>query len=231
MAMGATALIVSFGSLTALGVDPASARAAAVVSTPVSEAAGALLAVEAQLEVTPVPLAAASPGAVLVSAATTDPAGVPSPYQQIVAQFADRRAELARLVAADAGVSASDLEAVWAKTDDRRMAAVYSALSQVGTLYKRRGVSPGGFDCSGFTSWAWAQAGVNIPRSSAGQIRTLGARDTTQLQPGDIVWRPGHVMMYLGVGDAVVHSPQSGKRVTVARWGKVKRFGSPLAEA
>jgi cell wall-associated NlpC family hydrolase len=229
--MGATALIVSVGSLTTIGVDPASARAAAVVSTPVSQAAGALLAVEAQLQVTPVPLAAATPGAVLASSATTDPTGVTSPYQQIVAQFADRRAELARLVAAEAGVSAIDLDAVWAKTDDRRMVAVYSALSQVGTLYKRRGVSPGGFDCSGFTSWAWAQAGVEIPRSSSGQIRSLESRGATQLQPGDLVWRPGHIMMYLGIGDAVVHSPQSGRRVSVAKWGKVKRFGSPLANA
>lgn len=229
--MGATALIVSVGSLTAIGVDPASARAAAVVATPVSQAAGALLAVEAQLEITPVPLAAATPGAVLASPATADPAGATGPYQQIVAQFADRRAELARLVAADAGVSAVELEAVWAATDDRRMVAVYSGLSQVGTLYKRRGVAPGGFDCSGFTSWAWARAGVDIPRSSSGQISSLDARTATDLQPGDLVWRPGHIMMYLGVGDAVVHSPQSGRRVSVAKWGKVKRFGSPLADA
>jgi len=229
--MGATALLVSIGSLTAIGVDPASARAAAVITTPVSQAAGAVLAVEAQLELTAVPLAAATPGAVLASPAAADPAGAAGQYQQIVSQFADRRAELARLVAADAGVSASELEAAWAKTDDRRMVAVYSALSQVGTLYKRRGVAPGGFDCSGFTSWAWAQAGVNIPRSSSGQIGSLDARRASQLQPGDLVWRPGHIMLYLGVGDAVVHSPQSGKRVTVAKWGKAKRFGSPLATA
>jgi len=30
---------------------------------------------------------------------------------------------------------------------------------------------------------------------------------------GDLMWYPGHVMLYLGIGDLVVHSPTRGRTV------------------
>jgi cell wall-associated NlpC family hydrolase len=136
--------------------------------------------------------------------------------------------DLADLVAARTGVSATALVDVWNRTDSVRLTAVYAALGQVGTRYVRKGAHPGGFDCSGLTSYAWAQAGVVIPRSSGEQIRWAQKRTAATLLPGDLVWRPGHVMLYLGTGDAVVEATEPGRPILVDSYGKARKFGSPL---
>ena len=48
------------------------------------------------------------------------------------------------------------------------------------------------------------------------------------VEPGDLVQYPGHVMMSLGLGTAIVHAPQTGKTVEVKAWSKARRAGSPL---
>ena len=122
------------------------------------------------------------------------------------------------------------LEAVWVRTDGRRMKAVLTAMAQVGTRYRFTGNKPGGFDCSGLTSYAWSQAGVKIPRTSTLQFQGLTKKSATELLPGDIIWHPGHVSMYLGVGTAVVDAPQTGKTVLVksAPASSWVSFHSPL---
>ncbi len=70
---------------------------------------------------------------------------------------------------------------------------------------------PNAFDCSGLTSWAWAQAGVSIPRTSAEQA-TLPSVPIDQLQAGDLVsyYSPvHHVAMYIGNGQVVNASTES----------------------
>ncbi len=136
--------------------------------------------------------------------------------------------QLADLVASRTKVRADALMKVWQSTDERRMKAILIAMSQVGTRYRWTGNQPGGFDCSGLTSYAWAQAGVKIPRTSSEQVSKLTARSFDQLQPGDLIYRPGHIGMYLGVGDAMVHAPQTGKTVEVKKIGKSTRYVSPL---
>ncbi len=122
------------------------------------------------------------------------------------------------------------LEAVWVRTDGRRMKAVLTAMAQVGTRYRFTGNKPGGFDCSGLTSYAWSQAGVKIPRTSTLQYQGLTKKSASELLPGDIIWHPGHVSMYLGVGTAVVDAPQTGKTVLVksAPASSWVSFHSPL---
>ncbi len=53
--------------------------------------------------------------------------------------------------------------------------------------------------------------------------------DADEAQAGDLVYYPGHVMMYLGVGDAIVHSRNSGSTVeiTFVTGGRSVRFGDP----
>jgi cell wall-associated NlpC family hydrolase len=134
-------------------------------------------------------------------------------------------------MAADrAGVPAAELEAVWSTTSQERLTVVYSALAQVGVRYKRSGSTPAGFDCSGLVNFAWASVGVDLPRNSRGLINAASPRTPEQLLPGDLVWRPGHIMLYLGVGTAVVQATQSGRPVAVSDWGRVKKFGSPIAD-
>lgn len=78
-------------------------------------------------------------------------------------------------------------------------AAVAAATAQVGTPYVWGGSQPGGFDCSGLTSWAYAQAGVEIPRLAAHQA--VGQQVSyDELLPGDLVVWEGHVAMYTGDG-------------------------------
>ncbi len=78
-------------------------------------------------------------------------------------------------------------------------AAVQAAKSQIGTPYTWGGSQPGGFDCSGLTSWAYGQAGVDIPRTAAEQA--VGQQVAYEdLQEGDLVVWDGHVAMYAGDG-------------------------------
>lgn len=79
------------------------------------------------------------------------------------------------------------------------LAAVAAATSQIGTPYVWGGSAPGGFDCSGLTSWAYRQAGVEIPRTAEAQ--TVGRQVSHgELLPGDLVLWTGHAAMYVGDG-------------------------------
>jgi cell wall-associated NlpC family hydrolase len=78
-----------------------------------------------------------------------------------------------------------------------------------------------GFDCSGLTLYAYAQAGVQIVRPSDAQLtRAKLVVPFTEAQPGDLLfWGTHHVAMYLGVhGGAhrMVEAPQSGDVVKVS---------------
>lgn len=78
-------------------------------------------------------------------------------------------------------------------------AAVNAALSQIGTPYVWGGNGDGGFDCSGLTSWAYRQAGIELPRLAEEQ--TVGRQvSADELQPGDLAVWDGHVAMCIGDG-------------------------------
>ena len=81
-----------------------------------------------------------------------------------------------------------------------------------GRPYCWGGAGPDCFDCSGLTSAAWQAAGLPIPRTSDAQHAQLAPVGMQELAPGDILWRPGHVGIYLGSGWAM-HAPGRGKPV------------------
>ncbi|MGV4985088.1 NlpC/P60 family protein [Streptomyces sp. NPDC001709] len=95
----------------------------------------------------------------------------------------------------------------------RAGAAFSAAQSQIGKPYVYGATGPSSYDCSGLTSWAYAQAGVSIPRTSEAQAN-IGTRISSvdQLQVGDLVFFYGdlhHVGLYAGNGQ-VLHAPHTG---------------------
>jgi len=130
--------------------------------------------------------------------------------------FIRLRRATAELVADRLALDPKELEAAWSDSDISHQTALLAALTQVGVPYKRFAMKPGvGFDCSGLTSFAWGQAGFNLPHNSTRQIRAADPRTQETAQAGDLLRYPGHVMMWLGVGEAVIHSPQPRQFVEV----------------
>ena len=76
---------------------------------------------------------------------------------------------------------------------------------------------PDSYDCSGLTSWAYAQVGVSLPHSSYDQWNYGVPVSKDQLEPGDLVFFDGlgHVGIYVG-GGAFVHAPHTGTVVQVS---------------
>ena len=93
--------------------------------------------------------------------------------------------------------------------------AVGIAMQYRGVKYKWGGSTPSGFDCSGFVSYVYAQLGKSVPHSSAAISRMGTSLPLSQAQPGDILWHPGHVAIYVG-GGKIIHAPKPGDRVKVA---------------
>ena len=87
-----------------------------------------------------------------------------------------------------------------------------TALSLRGAPYRNGGVTPTGFDCSGFVQYVFGQHGVSMPREAREQFRVGRTVDRGRLQPGDLVFfttvAPGasHVGIVIG-GDQFVHAP------------------------
>jgi cell wall-associated NlpC family hydrolase len=81
--------------------------------------------------------------------------------------------------------------------------AVAYAYSRIGAPYCWGGAGPTCFDCSGLTRASWLAGGKSIPRTSNQQGAELPALPLEMAMPGDILWRPGHVGLYVGNGLAI----------------------------
>jgi cell wall-associated NlpC family hydrolase len=87
-------------------------------------------------------------------------------------------------------------------------ALLHNALAYLGAPYRTGGSSPSGFDCSGFTQYAFATIGIRIPRTADKQFYS-GRLIAGDPLPGDLVffqtyqYGPSHVGIYLGGGQFV----------------------------
>lgn len=76
-----------------------------------------------------------------------------------------------------------------------------------------------GYDCSGFTRYAFAGVGVQIPKYSGDQYNFGRAIPPSQAKRGDLIfWGPGgsqHVAIYLG-GGKMLEASGSAEKVTVS---------------
>ncbi|MGY1601106.1 NlpC/P60 family protein [Geodermatophilus sp. SYSU D00815] len=100
------------------------------------------------------------------------------------------------------------------------VAAVSSALAQLGKPYVPGGTGPDAFDCGGFTAATWLLAGYALPLTPAGQWSTGAAVPVGDLQVGDLVIGDGgqDVGIYLGAGE-VVGASAVDRTVTVRPLG------------
>lgn len=125
--------------------------------------------------------------------------------------------------------------------------AINAAMRWLGTMYawgggSLTGPSEGfypdqgviGFDCSGLTRYAYARAGIILPRVAADQYYALPHVSSANLQPGDLVFYGPtadlihHVAMYIGNGQ-MIEAPESGEviHITRMRWGDYYGAGRP----
>ena len=85
----------------------------------------------------------------------------------------------------------------------------------LGCKYVYGGMSPSGFDCSGFTSYVYKHFGYSLNRTSSGQRSNGVAVDKSNLQAGDILCFNGHVGLYIG-GGSFIHAANPSKGVIIS---------------
>jgi cell wall-associated NlpC family hydrolase len=90
--------------------------------------------------------------------------------------------------------------------------AVAAAYHALGAPYVFGAAGPNQFDCSGLTSWAWAQAGVYLPHSALAQLGSLPHVPLSSVAAGDIIYYGSvspHVAIYVG-GGMIIHARHPG---------------------
>jgi len=94
------------------------------------------------------------------------------------------------------------------------------ALSLTGIPYVYGGSTPAGFDCSGFTQYVYARAGISIPRTSGAQGAAGTFVSASEARPGDLVWHAyGHVGIYAGNGMVVEATTPGSVSKVQPLWG------------
>ncbi|WP_423463078.1 C40 family peptidase [Promicromonospora sp. MS192] len=181
------------GSLDTADLDALAGQArAALASAPV-----VTVATDAELRVEKTAVS-------VVSAAENDE------YQAQLA--AEAEAEAAEAAAAAAAEAAQAAAAVEIPASASGSAVVSIAMRYLGVPYLWAGSTPEGFDCSGFTSYVFAQVGIDLPRTSSEQRYAGTEVSWADARPGDLIWTPGHIAIYAGDG-MQVEAPVPGKTV------------------
>lgn len=101
---------------------------------------------------------------------------------------------------------------------DQMTTALRAAISKLGRPYVWGAEGPDTFDCSGLVQWAYAQAGIRMPRVTHQQWVSGVQVPLSQAQPGDLLfWRNdptnpdyiSHVAIFWGDGK-MLHAPRTG---------------------
>ena len=93
------------------------------------------------------------------------------------------------------------------------------AESFIGTPYRLGGITPAGFDCSGFTQYVYAHEGIHIGRVTTQQENAGTQISVSQAQPGDLLFWGSkgatyHVGIYVGNGKFIA-APEPGMSVSI----------------
>ena len=111
-----------------------------------------------------------------------------------------------------------------------RSTVVSAAYAQIDGTYVWAACNPGArqFDCSGLTMYCYSCAGISISHSSGSQS-SFCSKPISQAVAGDVVWRPGHVGIYVGGGNTIeALSPGQGIQFVSGGLYSFSRCGSPV---
>jgi cell wall-associated NlpC family hydrolase len=102
-------------------------------------------------------------------------------------------------------------------------AAIAAARTRLGDPYVWGATGPDSFDCSGLTQWAYARAGIELPRVANEQWYAGPHPSLNALEPGDLLFYATdlsdpvtihHVTLYIGHG-MMIAAPHTGTDVQI----------------
>jgi cell wall-associated NlpC family hydrolase len=146
--------------------------------------------------------------------AATAEAPAPEP---VAAEETTTQAGTATATAATATTAATASAAIPANVSSSSIVGI--AYSLLGIPYAYGGSSLAGMDCSGFTQYVYAQAGISIPRTSYAQEAGGTIIPASEAVPGDLLSWGYHVAIYIGDGMMIDSSTPGTVTSVRAIWG------------
>jgi len=98
--------------------------------------------------------------------------------------------------------------------EELRKRLVDTAMLYMGSQYRWGGKSPLGIDCSGLCSISYMLNGIIIYRDALRKDEYMKKIELEEIKPGDLLFWPGHVAMYIG-GDKYIHSSSDNNGVDI----------------
>lgn len=120
-----------------------------------------------------------------------------------------------------------------------REGVIAEAQKHIGTPYKYGGVSPKGFDCSGFTQYVFSKNGVGLPRTAGSQASSYEKIKIKDAQTGDLIFfgRNKNEISHVGIvysnddeGLKMIHA-SSSRGIMVSNVDKDPYWGPKLQYA
>lgn len=149
------------------------------------------------------PLVSVSMGTIL---AVAEEKGTAQPGWMVVELPSGRRGWVRESWLEDESASPPDLD-----EEDLRAQLVAAALDYRGVPYRWGGKTPMGIDCSGLVSMAYLLNGITICRDARLEPGfDLVEVSQEAMKPGDAIFFPGHVAMYIGDGCYVHATGKAG---------------------